>query len=250
MTLKRRAYRRTGVRLWLTACSSAFLLIAISTLFAAGPDGKDDPTVLQQVIVAPFVLLLAWLTIGVFRQGIWTEPDHVRVRNIFRTYRTTWSAISRIEPPPAYRALRNTGIRFILSDGSTINAALFAAGPGNRPTHADKVLHDLRLDWDRYHKGPIVEERLEFRPWNRLEPTTQLPDTQSRARRGRTMSPRHWLWYWRILLFAGVPACFIAGVLLGEFRLVFLAIITGLIGIAMLGFWGRLAQSSPDGGGT
>lgn len=62
------------------------------------------------------------------------------------------------------------------------------------------------------------------------------------------MSPRRWLWYWRILLFVGVPACFIAGVLLGEFRLIFLAIVTGLIGIAMLGFWGRLAQSPPNGG--
>lgn len=130
--------------------ASLFLLIAVSGLFAAGPDGSDSPTVLQQLIVAPLAALALWITVGVFRQGVWSGPSGVSVRNVFRRYRATWSEVEAIEPPPPYGRMGTAGLQIILKGGHRISAALYAAGPFNTPTHADAVVDALRSDLQRY----------------------------------------------------------------------------------------------------
>lgn len=127
-----------------------FLLIAVSGLFSAGPDGTDTPTVLQRLIVAPLAALALWITVGVFRQGVWSRPTGISVRNVFRRYRASWSEVAAIEPPPPYGKLGNSGLQIILKSGKRISAALYAAGPFSRSTHADAVVEALRSDLERY----------------------------------------------------------------------------------------------------
>ncbi len=145
-----RSFRRTGVRLFLTLCATLFLLVATSGLFSAGPDGRDMPTVLQQLIVAPFALAALWITVGVFRQGVWSTPSGVTVRNVFRRYRAGWSEVAAIKRPLPYGKMGNAGLQIILKNGERISAALYAAGPFSRPTHADAVVEALRSDHQRY----------------------------------------------------------------------------------------------------
>lgn len=137
-------FRRTGARLWLTGCAALFALVPISGLFAAGPNGTEDPTLVQQAICLPVVLALVWTALGVARQGIWLRPDGVRVRNVYRSYDLPWRRIMSIDPPLAYGAWRNAGIQFRMSDGTTISASLYSAGPFNRSDFADDVVQALR----------------------------------------------------------------------------------------------------------
>lgn len=129
-----------------------FLLIAVSGLFAAGPDGTETPTLLQRLVVAPFAALALWVTVGVFRQGVWTSPAGITVRNVFRRYFARWSDVAAIEPPPAYGKMGNAGLQIILTNGERISAALFAAGPFSRPTHSDAVVAAIRSDLERYRR--------------------------------------------------------------------------------------------------
>lgn len=130
--------------------SSGFLLIAVSMLFSAGTDGTDSPTLLQQLIVAPFAALTLWITVGVFRQGVWSDASGISVRNVFRRYQVSWSEVERIESPPPYGKMGNAGLQIVLKSGERISAALYGAGPFSRPTHADAVVEALRSDLERY----------------------------------------------------------------------------------------------------
>jgi hypothetical protein len=140
----RLVFRRRWPRWAFTACVSVFLLIALSAL-TADLENPDKPAGLgQQIAVTPLALLALWITVGVARQGIWTDNHGVKIRNVFRKYRLRWDEIERIEPPRPYGAPRNAGIGFRLHDGRRINAALYSAGPINRPTFADDVVDALR----------------------------------------------------------------------------------------------------------
>lgn len=129
---------------------SLFLLVAVSGLFAAGSDGTDTPTLLQRLIVAPLAVLALWATVGIFRQGIWSGPTGVSVRNMFRRYRAAWSEIERIEAPPSYGTMKNAGLQIVLKNGQRINAALYAAGPFSSSTHSAVVVEALRSDLKLY----------------------------------------------------------------------------------------------------
>lgn len=142
------AFRRTPVRLFLTFCVSLILLVAVSALFFDGDGGP--PTLGQRVFYAPLALVTLWTTIGVFRQGVWSGPDGLIVRNVFRRYDIDWADVEAIERPPPYGALRDAGLRIVLRDGRRISAALFGAGPFSRPTHADAVVSALRRDLQQY----------------------------------------------------------------------------------------------------
>lgn len=152
---ERRSFRRTAARLWLTAMASLFLLIALSGLFSAGSDGTETPTLLQRLIVAPVAVLALWITVGVFRQGVWSSPAGVLVRNVLRRYRATWPEIADIEPPPPYGKMGNAGLQIVLKSGKRISAALYAAGPFSRPSHADEVVEALRSDLERYGRAQV-----------------------------------------------------------------------------------------------
>ena len=132
--------------------ASIFLLVAVSGLFAAGPDGTDSPTLLQLLIVAPFAALTLWITVGVFRQGIWSDASGVSVRNVFRSYQASWSEVERIERPPPYGKMGNAGLQIVLKSGERISAALFGAGPFSRESHADPVVEALRSELERYRR--------------------------------------------------------------------------------------------------
>jgi len=133
--------------------ASLFLLVTISGLFSAGPDGTDTPTLLQRLIVAPLAVLALWITVGVFRQGIWSRSDGIVVRNVFRSYRASWSDVQDIERPPSYGKMGKAGLQVVLANGERISAALFAAGPFSRETHADAVVEALRSDLQRYGRS-------------------------------------------------------------------------------------------------
>lgn len=105
---------------------------------------------LQRVIVAPFALLALWITVGVFRQGVWSSPTGVSVRNVFRRYSAAYSEVAGIEPPPPYGKLGNAGLQIVLKSGQRISAALYAAGPFSRSSHADAVVEALRSELVRY----------------------------------------------------------------------------------------------------
>ena len=137
-------FRRTGARLWLTACVGLFALIPTSGLFSAGADGTETPTVAQQAVCLPLAAALAWTTLGVARQGIWLRRDGVRVRNVYRSYVLPWPEVAGIDPPLAYGAMRNAGIQFHLTEGTTVSASLYSAGPLNRTGFADDVVDALR----------------------------------------------------------------------------------------------------------
>lgn len=142
----RSAFRRTGPRLMLTACGAFFFLI-----FASGLLGSSDhpASLAQRLSLAPFAGLTLWITVGVFRQGIWINHHGLRVRNIFKRYEAAWADIETIEDPPPYGAFRNAGIGFRLRDGRRVNAALYAAGPLNRSGFADETVEALRAELQR-----------------------------------------------------------------------------------------------------
>jgi hypothetical protein len=130
--------------------AALFFLVAASGLFSAGPDGTETPSMLQRVIVAPFALLALWITVGVFRQGVWSSRTGVLVRNVFRRYSAIWSEVADIEPPQPYGKMGNAGLQIVLKSGRRINAALYAAGPFSRSSHADAIIEALRSELERY----------------------------------------------------------------------------------------------------
>jgi FtsH-binding integral membrane protein len=153
------AFRRNGVRLFLTACGALGFLCTVgsvvSTFDTSNHLGSLRPV--WQVLSVAFVVLVAWFTIGVFRQGIWTDSVGVTVQNIFRRYNLAWDQIATIEAPLPYPALRNSGIGFRLQDGGRVNAALYAAGALNRPAFATTVIGELQDELTRYAGHPGTE---------------------------------------------------------------------------------------------
>jgi hypothetical protein len=81
--------------------------------------------------IANGVVFLAFAVLGVrtARLGIFAWPDHVVVRDYFRTYQIRWSEISSFEVPPPYGTWRNSGLRIRLVDGRLISASLYARNP-------------------------------------------------------------------------------------------------------------------------
>lgn len=130
--------------------ASLFLLIAVSMLFSAGPDGTETPTLLQRLIAAPLAALALWITVGVFRQGVWSSPAGISVRNVFRRNQAPWSDVADIERPPPYGKMGSAGLQIVLKSGNRISAGLYAAGPFSRSSHADAVVDALRSDLERY----------------------------------------------------------------------------------------------------
>lgn len=100
--------------------------------------------------MTPLALLALWITIGVFRQGVWSSPQGITVRNAFKKYQAPWSEVESVGQPPEYGAWRNAGIPIRLRDGRRISAALYGAGRGSRPGFADDVISALREDQRRY----------------------------------------------------------------------------------------------------
>lgn len=74
------------------------------------------------------VLALTVSGIRTARLGIFAGPDHLVVRDYFRTYRIGWEEISSFEMPPPYPAWRKAGLRIHLSDGRLISATLYTRG--------------------------------------------------------------------------------------------------------------------------
>jgi hypothetical protein len=124
-------------------CSGVFFLVSVSVL-------SVDSNLGQRLFYVPMAVVSAWTTIGVLRQGIFTDRTGVIVRNVFRTYEAQWGDIHSIKAPASYGGLRNSGLQFLLRDGGFINAALFSAGPLNRAGFADEVLQELRAEHERW----------------------------------------------------------------------------------------------------
>lgn len=146
-------YRRTFNRLWVTCCIAAFPLIFLSGLITgwSNPGGRVSPG--GGAVLAFLTLAGLWVTVGWARQGIFTDSEGITVRNLFKTYRVRWDEIVGIEPPPTYGGMRNSGLLIRLSNGREVRAALYSAGPYNRPGWADPVVHELREQFAR-HRPP------------------------------------------------------------------------------------------------
>lgn len=97
----------------------------------------------SRVAFACVALASAFLLVKVVRMGMFTDEDGLTVRNLWRTHRVAWDAIAGIERPARYGTFRNTGIKIGLTDGSTVYASLYSAGPLNRPGFADETIAEL-----------------------------------------------------------------------------------------------------------
>ena len=141
----------------MTGCIGGFFLIGLALVTADFEDsyyGPDSGFVLGYRIVwsvlavIVFIIMIRW-----FRMGILATPSRLIVRNVFKTFRIPWADITGFERPASYGLWRNAGLQIRLQDGSTRYAALYAAGPFNRPTFAEGVLDELRQLHERF-AGP------------------------------------------------------------------------------------------------
>jgi hypothetical protein len=80
----------------------------------------------------PFVVAVlaggVCITYGAIRSGILVEPGRMTNRRMLTTNRVSSRDIARFEPPPAYGAIRRTGIRIVLFDGRVLSATAFTKG--------------------------------------------------------------------------------------------------------------------------
>jgi Bacterial PH domain len=88
--------------------------------------------------IANGVVVVAFAALGVrtARLGIVACPEHLVVRDYFRTYRVRWTQIAGFELPPPYGRWRKAGLRIRLLDGQLISATLYARNlfdTGRRP---------------------------------------------------------------------------------------------------------------------
>jgi hypothetical protein len=149
------SFRRTGNRLWLAACGMLFFLIALTGVFTSWDKSADAPaSIEQQLVLAPAAIACLWITVRILRQGIFAKPSALTVRNVLRTSELAWDEITSIDPPLPYPAWRKAGIRVELTDGRTVSAGLYAAGPFNSTGFADEVVARLRQLWRLYQSPP------------------------------------------------------------------------------------------------
>ncbi|WP_420803218.1 PH domain-containing protein [Streptomyces spiramyceticus] len=78
------------------------------------------------------------------RLAIVATPDHLVVRNIFRTHTVPWGEIASIAPPKSYGATRKGGIIVSRIDGSSLSATAYVRGPHNRDSFAVSVANNLQ----------------------------------------------------------------------------------------------------------
>ncbi|MER5213108.1 PH domain-containing protein [Streptomyces sp. NPDC002838] len=116
-------------------------MIAASGIFFAD---SGRPSVTQRTVCTVAALAGVALSVRVARLAIIVKPDHLLVRNIFRTYKVPWEQITSIDPPKRYGATRKTGIVISRTDGSALSATAYVRGPHNREQFAESVANDLQ----------------------------------------------------------------------------------------------------------
>jgi hypothetical protein len=95
--------------------------IVALVLFIGVFNSQDDPLGWRITEpVASFVLVC--LGVRCWRLAIVAGPDHLVVRNYFRTVRISWQNIAGFEPPPPYATLGKSGLKIRLTDGRVIAA--------------------------------------------------------------------------------------------------------------------------------
>ncbi len=97
---------------------------------------------LEKVANSLVALAIVVLMVRVARLGLFAEPSQLMVRDIFRTYKISWSEIAGFEVPPPHGTWRKTGIRIRLLDGRVISATLYTRGSLERTSLAARRVID------------------------------------------------------------------------------------------------------------
>ncbi|MER7901436.1 PH domain-containing protein [Streptomyces sp. NPDC096046] len=99
---------------------------------------------MQRTVCTVAALVGVVLAVRIARLAIVTTPDHLLVRNLFRSYKVPWAQISSIDRPRLHGATRKTGIVINRTDGSSLSATAYVRGPHNRESFAESVTNDLQ----------------------------------------------------------------------------------------------------------
>jgi hypothetical protein len=118
-------YRRRA-RWVLVGLAGVMLLVALSGTIAS--DADAGPGALQQIVCGLSAASLAVLMVRISRLAVVVTPEHVQVRNLFRSYRLRWGDVEEVEEPPLYGAWRRAGLRFHVKGGRIISATAFTRG--------------------------------------------------------------------------------------------------------------------------
>lgn len=140
-TPEKRVFRRRGWNLMGVCVCIAYTMIAASGIFVAD---SGEPSATQRTVCTVAALAGIALAVRVARLAMVATPDHLLVRNIFRTCKVPWKQIASIEPPKQYGATRKTGIVITRTDGSSLSATAYVRGPHNRAQFAESVTRDLQ----------------------------------------------------------------------------------------------------------
>jgi len=97
----------------------------------------------EKIASGAAVLAFAVLGVRIARLGIFAGPDHLVVRDCFRTYQICWPEIARFEMPPRYGTWPKTGLRIHLTDGRLISATLYGRGRFDTGRAAGTVVREL-----------------------------------------------------------------------------------------------------------
>lgn len=149
------AFTRPFTRWWLFGCCGLFCVIALSQIPASSYEDSyyapDSAFVIgSRMVFTCLAVVFLFIMVKIARMGMVSDEDGLTVRNLWRTHRVAWAAIEAFHRPARYGAFRNTGIKIVLTDGSTVYAGLYSAGPLNRPGFADETIAQLEQLRARY----------------------------------------------------------------------------------------------------
>lgn len=105
-------------------------------------------------LALPWAVSVMWLLwVGVVASSVRVRRDGVRVQNLLRVTRASWSAIAEIGS--------RWQLRLVLIDGTRVEclAAPVRARPGGRPTPVERDLESIRELWSGEQQGSAIIER-------------------------------------------------------------------------------------------
>lgn len=141
-------FRRSANRWWLAGCCGVFALVGFSQLGESAYEGgyyaSDSAYVTGSRIAYGLLAISALvLMVGILRMGIIADPNTLLVRNLVKRHALRWDEIESFRRPAPYGRYRRFGVQIVLRSGQVVYGSLYGAGPFNRPSFADDVIHKL-----------------------------------------------------------------------------------------------------------
>jgi hypothetical protein len=126
----------------LVGLAGVMLLVVLSGIVAGDTDA--GPSLLQQIVCAVSAAILVVVMIQISRLAVVLTPEHVQVRNLFRSYRLRWGDIEAVEEPTLYGTWRQAGLRLRATGGHLISATAFTRGLIDSPNVGAEVVAAIR----------------------------------------------------------------------------------------------------------